>query len=177
MSRVFLSLTAALFLVVSPAALRADDEKKTDLQTTVKEGTEFALTAAEVIPANMPNEQGFRVAMVKPGKAGPKVKMPAQAYGLNVVAKPIKGGLEVTDIPEGSALLQMRTDTAKSDNPGVAMMEVGDIITHVNGNEVASVEELIFALSTAKDKDDVQLVVKDKNSGNAIVLYATAVKK
>jgi S1-C subfamily serine protease len=177
MARTFLALTVALFLIVSPAASRAAEDKKTDLETPVPEGKEFALTPAEITPATEPNEQNFYVVKVKPGKPGEKVKMPAQAYGLNFYAEPVKDGLKVVEIPDSSALLSMRTNSDKDDNKLAAMVEVGDIITHVNGFEVKSVEDLVFALSTAKDKNDVQLVVKDSNSGNQILLYGTAVKK
>jgi S1-C subfamily serine protease len=177
MSRAFLPLTAALLLGVSPVAARAADDKKTDLETAVSEGKEVALTPAEVVPSDQPGPDGFHSAEVKPGKAGPKVKMPAQAYGLSFYAEPVKGGLKVAGLPESSALRMIRT-APKKDGGGVpGESEVGDVITHANGYAVTSVEDLIVALSTAKDKDDVQLVMKDQNTGNAIVVYVTAVKK
>jgi S1-C subfamily serine protease len=55
--------------------------------------------------------------------------------------------------------------------------ESGDIITHVNGHAVNSVEELLCAVSTAKDKMDVQIAVRDTNSGDLVVLYVTSTKK
>jgi hypothetical protein len=177
MSRAFLPLSVALLLGTNPGPGGAAEDKKTDLESAAPAGKEVTLTRDEVVPSDQPNADGFHTAQVKPGKAGPKVKMPAQAYGLNFYAEPVKGGLKVAELPEGSALQMLRT-APKKDGGGVpGAAEVGDVITHADGHAVSSVEELVVALSTAKDKDDVQLVMKDQNTGNAIVVYVTAVKK
>jgi S1-C subfamily serine protease len=177
MSRALLTLAVALSLTAGYGAARAAEDKKTDLETAVPEGKEVALTPAEIVPSEQANGDGFHTAQIKPGKEGPKVKMPAKVYGLKFQAEPVKGGLKVAGIPEGSALLAIRTASQKNGGGVTGESEVGDVITHANGYAVSSVEDLIVALSTAKDKEDVQLVLNDKNSGNAVVVYVTAVKK
>jgi hypothetical protein len=42
---------------------------------------------------------------------------------------------------------------------------------------VGTLEELVVAVSTATKPEDVQLVVKDVNTGKSVLLYATAVKR
>jgi S1-C subfamily serine protease len=177
MSHAFLPLSVGLLLLVSPCVVRAADEKKTDLETAVAEGKEIALTPAEITPSDKPDDNGIFTATIKPGKEAKKVKMPAQAYGLGFQPEAVKEGLMVADLPETSGLLTMRMVAGKADDEGAVRAEVGDIITHVNGYAVKSVEELIGAVSTAKDKKDIQIVIKDKNSGDLQILYVTAAKK
>ncbi len=177
MSRALLSLTVALFLIVSPAAIRAAEEKKTDLGTTVAEGKEITLMPAEITISDKPDDEGRFLATVKPGKEGMKVKMPAQVYGLGFYPEVVKGGLKVVELPEASSLRMMRTVAGKADEEGRWNADPGDTITHVNGNAVNSVEELLCAVSTAKDKKDIQIVIKDVNSGDMQIFYVTATKK
>jgi S1-C subfamily serine protease len=178
MSRVLLFVIGALFLSVGPGVVRAEEDKKTDLERSVLEGKEIALTPAEIVLADKPDERGLFLAMVKPGKAAMKVKMPAQVYGLGFRPEPVKGGgVKVVEVMEDSPLLMMRPEGGKADAQGALRAEPGDVITHVNGNAVNSVEELLAAVSTAKDKKDVQLVIKDTNSGDLVVVYVTPLKK
>lgn len=155
------------------------EEKKTDTQTVVKEGTEVSLTPVEVKLPNRPDGLGRFKATVK-AQEPTKVKMPAEAWSLKFQFKdaPVKdGGVEVAGVPEGSPLLQMRPEPKLTDTIELWQAEAGDIITHVNGYAVNSIEELIVALATAKDKNDVQLVLKDLNTGDLTAFYVTAVKR
>jgi hypothetical protein len=88
MSLRLIHLFAALGLAVGSAGEwftqeKKDDEKKTDAQIAVKEGTELTLTPVEVKPAEKPDAQGRYTVTVK-AKEPTKVKMPAQAYSLGV---------------------------------------------------------------------------------------------
>jgi hypothetical protein len=177
MSRTLLSLTVALFLLVGLTTIRAAEEKKTDLQTTVAEGKEITLMPAQVSISDKPDDMGRFLATVKPGKDSMKVKMPAQVYGLGFYPEKVKEGLKVVELPESTSLRGMRTVAGKADEEGPWSADPGDIITHINGNPVNSVEELLAAVSTAKDKKDVQIVLKDVNSGDLQIFYITATKK
>jgi S1-C subfamily serine protease len=177
MSRAFLPLSICMFLIASPGLVRSADDKKTDLETTVAEGKEVSLTPVEITPSDKPDNNGIFTATVKPAKEAKKVKMPAQAYGLGFAPEAVKEGLKVVELPESSGLLMMRIAAGKAEEEGAVRAEVGDIIAYVNGYAVKSAEELIAAVSTAKDKKDVQIVIKDVNTGDLQILYATAVKK
>lgn len=177
MSRVLPALLANLVLILLPATIQADNDTKPDLETAVAEGKEIPLTEDQITLSDKPGEDGVFLAMVKPGKASVKVKMPAQVYGLNVTTEAVKGGgLKVVEIPDSSSVLKMRTVAGKTDE-GPFDAEPGDIITHVNGNAVNSVEELLAAVSTAKDKNEVQILLKDVRTGNHQTFYVTATKK
>ena len=67
--------------------------------------------------------------------------------------------------------------TAGKGPEGDWQADVGDVITHANGYAVNSLEELVCAVSLAKDKGDVQLVIKDAHNGKPYVFYATAAKQ
>jgi S1-C subfamily serine protease len=71
----------------------------------------------------------------------------------------------------------MRTEPKKADTGGGWQVDPGDVITHVNGYAVNTLEELVVALATAKDKDDVQLVIKDVSTGEPTAFYVTAAKR
>jgi hypothetical protein len=162
---------ASLILAGSgPAA----DDKKSDKDTKVAEGKEITLTPAEIKLSETPDDGRFPVTVK--AKEGTKVKMPAQGYALGFSGEPVKGGgLKVVGIPEGSGLLRMRPASASEDTGW--MIEEGDIITHANGYAVNSVEELVCAVSLAKDKGDVQIVVKDVNNGKPYAFYVNAVRQ
>ena len=68
--------------------------------------------------------------------------------------------------------MNMRAEPGKDD--GNWRADEGDVITHVNGYAVNSVEELLVALGTAKKPADVQLVIKDVTTGKLTAFYATA---
>jgi S1-C subfamily serine protease len=168
-------LTAVVFALVAGVALADDDKSKSDAETKVAEGTEVSLTPAEITPDKDQPDEGPRVVTAKAGKAT-KVKMPADAYKLGFTGEPVKdGGIKVASLADSSALMGMRVEAGKEAGPISA--EPGDIVTHVNGYAVNTFEELLVALSTAKKPEDVQVVVKDVNTGKSLMLYATAVKR
>jgi S1-C subfamily serine protease len=158
------------------SAARAEEEAKADKDTKVEAGKEFKLTPVEVTPAEKPEDDGRYEATVKAAKETKKVKMPAEVWELGFVPKAVKGGgVAVAETTDGSALKQMRTEAGKED--GSWMADPDDVITHVNGYAVNSVEEILVAVSTAKKKDDVQLVIKDVNTGKLTIFYVTATKR
>jgi hypothetical protein len=159
--------------VLAAGFARAEDKKDSD--TKVAEGTEVTLTPADVKADDTPLEDGRSVAVTKAGKAT-KVKMPAQAYTLGFSGEATKdGGIKITGIAESTALVGMRV--AAGSEEGSWMCEPGDVITHANGYAVNTFEELLAAVSLAKKPEDVQLVVKDINSGKSTLFYATALKR
>ena len=76
-----------------------------------------------------------------------------------------------------SIMPSMRSAPKAEEARGGWMADPGDDITHVNGYAVNSVEDLICAVSVAKNKDDVQLVIKDVTTGKLTVFYVTATKR
>jgi len=182
MSLRLLHLCVGLCLVLGSAFDRVSqdqkpDEKKSDGQVVVKEGTEVSLTPVEVKLSENPGADGRYTVTVK-AKEATKVKMPAQAYYLGFTPKaeaPKGGGIEIAEVPESSALYKMRTEPKKEE--GGWQAEAGDIITHVNGYAVNTLEELLVALATAKAKDDVPIVLKDVRTGDLTAFYVTATKK
>jgi S1-C subfamily serine protease len=169
-------LTAVVFALVSGLALAADDKQKSDADTKVAEGTEVSLTPAEITADKEQPEQGPRIITAKAGKAT-KVKMPAQAYQLGFTGEPVKdGGIKVVSLADSSALVGMRGEAGKEE-AGPFSAEAGDIITHVNGYAVNTFEEMLVALSTAKKPEDVQVVVKDVNTGKDSAFFVTAKKR
>jgi S1-C subfamily serine protease len=169
-------LTAALFALVAGAALAGDDKPRPDADAKVAEGAEVSLTPAEITPDKDQPDQGPRAVTAKAGKAE-KVKMPARAYKLGFTGEPqTGGGIKVVSLASPSALVGLRTE-AGGEGAGPISAEPGDVITHANGYAVGTLEELLVAVSTAKKPEDVQLVVKDVNSGKSVMLYATAIKR
>jgi S1-C subfamily serine protease len=171
MFRYLMALGVVAALVTG--SVRADDAKS-DADTKVAEGTEVSLTAAEV-KSDEKLDDGRPVAIAKAGKAA-KVKMPAQAWTLGFTGEPVKGGgIKVNDMADATALVGMRTEAGGTEGPWQA--DPGDVITHANGYAVNSFEELLVAVSTAKKPEDVQLVVKDVNTGKPTIFYVTARKR
>jgi hypothetical protein len=170
MPRLFAAcVMALLFAGPGPA-----DDKKTDTETKVTSGKEVTLTPADVKIDENPDDGRFLV--TTKAKDRVKVKMPEQGYALGFRGEPAKdGGLKVVGIPEGSGLLLMRP-AANSTDTGW-QIEEGDIITHANGYAVNTVEELICAVSQAKDKGEVQIVVKDVGNGKSYVFYVNAARQ
>jgi hypothetical protein len=157
---------------------RAEDEKKPDKDYKVPAGTEFKLTAVEVTPAEKPDDEGRFVANLKPAKEPTKVKMPEEAWTLGFYPKAVKGGgVGVADSIEGTGMKVLRTVPGKEKDAGTWQADPDDVITHANGYAVNSVEELICAVSLAKNKNDVQLVIKDVTTGKLTVFYLTATKR
>lgn len=157
---------------------RAEDEKKADKDIKVAAGTEFKLTAVEVTPADKPDDEGRYEAKIKPAKEETKVKMPEEAWTLGFYPKTVKGGgVGVIESIEDTGMKHMRTVAGKDKDDGTWQADPGDIITHVNGYAVNNVEELLCAVSLAKNKNDVQLVIKDVTTGKLTVFYATATKQ
>jgi hypothetical protein len=177
MFRTLLSLTVVLFLTAGSETVRAAEDKKTDLQTTVAEGKEITLTPVEVTLSDKPDSTGLFLAITIKPKTEMKVKMPAEAYGLGFTSEKVKEGLKVVNLSDMTSLKMMRTGSGKANEEGMWDAEPTDIITHVNGYAVKSVEDLILATSTAKDKKDIQIILKDTNNGNLQVFYVTALKK
>jgi S1-C subfamily serine protease len=182
MSLRLLHLCVGLCLVLGSALDRVSqdkkpDEKKSDGQVVVKEGTEVSLTPVEVKLSDNPGADGRYTVTVK-AKDATKVKMPAQAYYLGFTPKaeaPKGGGLEIAEVVGGGPLATMRTEPKKDE--GAWEAEAGDVITHVNGYAVNTLEELLVALATAKDKNDVPIVLKDVRTGELTAFYVTAGKK
>jgi hypothetical protein len=163
----------AVLLFVAAAGPAADD-KKTDLETKVAAGKEITLTPAEVKVSETPDDGRFP-ADAK-AKAPTKVKMPARGYALGVKVEPVKGGgLKVVGAPEDSGLLKMRPEANSTDVSWE--VEEGDVITHANGYAVNTVEELVCAVSLAKDKGEVQILVKDVNNQKTYVFYVNAAQQ
>lgn len=175
-------LCVGLGLLVGSVNLSQDkksEEKKTDTQATVKEGTEVTLTPVEVKLAERPDGLGRFKVTVK-AKDPTKVKMPAQTWSLGFQYKPEPakgGGVEIAAVPEGSQLLKMRPEPQLQDSTELWQAEAGDVITHVNGYAVNTIEELLVALTTAPDKSDVPIVLKDVNTGDLTAFYVTAAKR
>jgi hypothetical protein len=166
-----LAFCAALVLA---AGIAGADEKK-DSDTKVAEGTEVELTPADVKADDPPLDDGRSVAVTKAGKAT-KVKMPATAYTLGFTGEAVKdGGIKITSLSEPTALVGMRVGAGQEE--GSWMCDPGDVITHANGYAVNTFEELLAAVSLAKKPEDVQLVVKDINTGKATIFYVTAQKR
>jgi S1-C subfamily serine protease len=168
-------LVSAVALLWAPTG-RADD-KKTDADTKVAEGTEVSLTPAEVTISDKTDDEGRIPVTVKPAKEAKKVKMPAQAWALGFYPEKKDRGIGVAGLPEDSNLHHMRVVAGKGVADGDWQADAGDIITYANGYAVNSVEDLICAISVAKNPEDVQLVIKDVNTGKETVFYVTATKK
>jgi hypothetical protein len=157
---------------------RAEDDKKADKDYKVPAGTGFKLTAVEVTPSEKPDDEGRFVAGIKPAKEPTKVKMPEEVWTLGFYPKAVKGGgVGVADSIEGTGMKQLRTVPGKEKDEGTWQADPDDVITHANGYAVNSVEELLCAVSLAKNKKDVQLVVKDVTTGKLTVFYVTATKR
>jgi hypothetical protein len=164
-------------LVLGATARGREDGKKSDKDTKVAEGKEFKLTPVEVTAAEKPDDQGLYEATVKAAKEPKKVAMPKEAWFLGFLPKAVKGGVGVAELIEDSALAHMRPAAGKEDEEGNWRADPDDVITHVNGYAVSTVQELLCALSDAKNKKDVQLVIKDVNSGKPNIFYVTATKR
>ena len=166
-------LAFCVALVLAAGFGRAEDKKDSD--TKVAEGTEVNLTPADVKADDPPLDDGRAVAVTKAGKAT-KVKMPATAYTLGFTGEAVKdGGIKITSLGESTALVGMRV--AAGQEEGSWMCDPGDVITHANGYAVNTFEEPLAAVSLAKKPEDVQLVVKDINTGKATIFYVTALKR
>ena len=164
--------------VAGPGTTRADDEKKTDRDTKVPAGTEISLTPVEVTTAEKPDDEGRFEVTVKPAKEARKVKMPEEAWVLGFTPEAVKGGgVGVAGSVAGTGMKTMRTIPGKGGTKGTWQADPGDVITHVNGYAVNSVEDVLCAASTAKDKDDIQVVIKDVTTGKLTVFYVTATKR
>jgi hypothetical protein len=155
---------------------RADD-KKTDADSRVAAGTEVSLTPAEVTVSDKSDDEGRIPVTVKPAKEAKKVKMPDQAWTLGFYPEKKDRGVGVAGLPGDSNLQHMRVVPGKTVDDGDWQADPGDVITYANGYAVNTVEELICAISVAKNPEDVQLVMKDINTGKETVFYVTAVKK
>jgi S1-C subfamily serine protease len=165
-------------LVLAPAARTAED-KKTDGEITVKEGEEFKLTKDTITIGKRADGMGRFEVTVKAGEAK-VVKMPAQTYMLGFTPDEKKtGGVGVASVLEDGPLGHMRTKAgqAKNDAGDNWNADPGDVITHVNGHAVKTVKELTCAVNTAEDKDDIQIVIKDVDTGKQYVFYVTATKR
>jgi S1-C subfamily serine protease len=174
MFRCVLSLCVATAL--AGGSLRADDPKS-DADTKVAAGAERELAAVEVKPEEKPLDDGRFIAAVKPGKAT-KVKMPEQALTLGFTGEAVKGGgVKVADKNARTALLAMRTEPGKEKGSGKWQADPGDIITHANGYAVNSFEDLLVAVSLAKNPKDVQIVIKDVDTGKPTIFYVTPLKR
>src|SRR5262245_57224106 len=93
-------LVSAVGLLWGPTG-RADD-KKTDADTKVAEGTEVSLTPAEVTVSDKTDDEGRIPVTVKPAKEAKKVKMPAQAWALGFYPEKKDRGVGVGGLPENS---------------------------------------------------------------------------
>jgi S1-C subfamily serine protease len=176
MLRAVIAFWCAFFLAGLPG--RADDTKKSDQDTKVPEGMEFKLTPVEVVVAEKPIDGRRYEATIKAAKESKAVKMPKESWSLGFYPKVVKGGgVEVANSIEGTGMRKMRTESGQDKDEGAWQADPGDIITHVNGYAVNNVEELICAVSLAKNKDDVQIVLKDVDTGKLTVFYVTATKR
>jgi hypothetical protein len=177
MLRSIMGFCLASFLALSATGGRAEDDKKADRDTKVAEGTEFKLTTVDVKPAEKSDDEGRFEATVKAGKET-TVKMPKETWWLGFYPKKVKGGgVGVEESIEDTGMKHMRTVAGKDKEEGAWQADQDDIITHVNGYAVNNVDELICAVSLAKNKDDIQLVIKDVTTGKLTVFYVTATKR
>lgn len=169
-------LVPACVMVVLFAGLgRTADDKKFDTEMKVPAGKEISLTPAEVKASATPDD-GRYPATTK-AKEATKVKMPAQGFALGFRGEPVKdgGGIKVLDLAKQSGLRGMRIEPGAEDASWEA--EEGDVITHANGYAVNTIEELVCAVSLAKDKGEVQIVVKDVGNAKSYVFYVTPAKQ
>jgi hypothetical protein len=175
-----LSLCCAMVLAAGVSSGRVLDESKTDVQTVVAKGKEISLTPVSIALSDKTDDDGVYEATVKPAKDAKKVQMPEEAWVLGFepkAGKPKDGGVEFASATDDSALSAMRTVAGKADTVGEWNVDPGDIITHVNGFAVNSLEDIVVATSLAKEKKDVQIVLKDQTKGKLLVFYVTAVKQ
>jgi hypothetical protein len=178
MIRRIVSVCLVSVLALGWSATGRADDKKTDADIKVAAGSEVSLTAVEVTVLDKMDDEGRIPVTVKPAKEAKKVKMPAQAWALGFYPEKAKGGgVAVGWLPEDSNLHHMRVVAGKGVADGDWQADPGDVITYANGYAVNSVEDLICAISVAKNPEDVQLVIKDINTGKETVFYVTATKK
>lgn len=178
MLRHALPLGVALLLTAAAPGRPADD-KKTDGDVTVKEGTEFKLNKDEITVAKEPDDEGRFPVTVKATATPTAVKMPAQKWMLGFVPddKHKEAGVKIESVVEAGPLQQMRAGPKGGEERGGWMADPGDVITHVNGYAVKDVKDVICAVNAAKDHEDIQLVVKDVNNGKPFVFYVSAARR
>jgi hypothetical protein len=167
----------AMLMVITASGVRADDDKKTDRDTKVAAEKEFSLTPVTLTVADKSDDEGRYEVTVKVGKEAKKVKMPAERWILGFSGSPAKGGgITVAEALDDTGMKTMRTEAGKGGEEGKWQADPGDIILYVNGYAVNTVEEAICAVSLAKDKTDVPIVIKDVTTGKPTVFYVTATK-
>jgi S1-C subfamily serine protease len=82
-----------------------------------------------------------------------------------------KDGFHISAIKEGGPG-QMLKKEAKGDP--MAMLEAGDVIVEVNGTKIKSQADYAKAMNSAKDPDNIEIKVKDVNSGEVGTWYASS---
>ncbi len=177
MFRSLLAFALMASLTAVPLAGRPADDKKSDGDTPVAEGKEFKLNKDEVTVAKESEEDGRYTVTVKAAKAPTAVKMKAQKLVLGFTAADKKDRLEIGSVVVDGPLEGMRTEPKMTNGRGAWQADVGDVITHVNGYAVKTVEELICAVHSAEDPADIQLIIKDVNDGKLYAFYVSAAKK
>ena len=90
--------------------------------------------------------------------------------------------VEMVAMASGSGNGSGRSKTARTapkmaGQPGDWLPDPGDVITHVNGYAVKTVQDVVCAVNAAEDPDDIQLVIRDVNDGKQYVFYVSAAKK
>jgi S1-C subfamily serine protease len=82
-----------------------------------------------------------------------------------------KDGFRIGAVKEGGPG-QMLKREPKGDP--MAMLESGDVIVEVNGTKIKSQADYAKAMNSAKDPDNIELKVRDVNSGEVATWYATS---
>ena len=172
-------LGVAVLLVAGVAPGRPADDKKNDGDITVKEGEEFKLNKDEITVSKDPDDEGRFPVTVKAAAAATAVKMPAQKWMLGFVPddKHKEAGVKVESVVEAGPLQHMRTAGKMAGEAGGWQTDPGDVITHADGYAVKTVKDVICAVNAAKDHADVQLVLKDVNTGKQYVFYVSAARR
>ena len=178
MIRSLVTLGVTALLAAAPAPGRPADEKKTDGEVAVPEGQVFKLNKDAVTVAKEATDDGRHTCTVKEAAAPTEVKMKAQKWMLGFYPDAAKKDrVAVERAVETGALQTMRTEPKMPKQPGEWQADSGDVITHVNGYAVKTVQDVVCAVNAAEDPDDIQLVVRDVNDGKQYVFYVSAVKK
>ncbi|HVK09345.1 MAG TPA: hypothetical protein VM597_11260 [Gemmataceae bacterium] len=177
MSRSLVTLGVMILMTAAPSPGRPAGGQKTDGDVAVPEGQVFKLSRDTITVAKEPGGDGRRTCTVKAAAAPTEVKMKAQKWALGFVPAAKKDRVEIERVLDPGPLQSMRSTPKMAGKPGDWLPDPGDVITHVNGYAVKSVQDVVCAVNAAEDPDDIQLVVRDVNDGKQYVFYVSAAKK
>jgi S1-C subfamily serine protease len=102
-----------------------------------------------------------------------KTKKIELKYYLQVSGYFDKDGFNIEKVTKDGPATQLRDD----DGNGGVTLEAGDIILELDGFKVTTPEEYAKAINGVGDHEKVKLKIRDKNTGNDVVFYATARKR